>query len=217
MKVVRVSLVAVVVVCLMACGGSARTAPQKPVTAESVALQQGDVSNMQRCDGSGDIDVVLQAERAMNPTAYNENAPAWVRWKRQGATDAYFAVFGRTAADCAAISSAGSGAPAGGLEVGLVVKFKDEKIAENAYRRDPTLLGLGPKDILFIRLAGGVVTTGVDIGLGPESKIGSGTVAGSKYYFAFWQNKEFDADFMGYNVATTDADAAVRAMNGRIH
>lgn len=217
MKTTPALLVMAVVLCCMACSSPSATIQQKQVTAESVALQQGDVSGMQRCDGSGDIDVVLQTDRAMNPTAYNENAPTWMKLKGQGAIDAYFAVFGRTAADCAAISGGGSGAPTGGLVVGLVVKFKDEKAAERIYLRDSTLFGLGPKDILFIRLAGGIVTTGVDIGLGPESKIGSGTVAGSKYYFAFWQNKEFDADFMGYNVATTDADAAVRAMNGRIH
>lgn len=201
----------------MGCSGPQRAAHPSIITAETVALQQGDVSGMQRCDGSGDIDVVLQDEKTRNPTAYDVNAPEWTLWKRQGATDAYFAAFGRTAADCAAVSGAGSGAATGGLVAGLVVKFKDAKIAAASYRGGATLFGLGPKDILFIQLTGGRVTTGSDTGLGPQSRVGSGTVAGSTYYFAFWQNKDFDADFMGYNVATTDADAAVRDINGRIH
>ncbi len=217
MKVPRVLLGLALVAAIMSCSGPQRAAQPLTVTAETVALQQGDVSGMQRCDGSGDIDVVLQDERATNPTAYDMNAPEWTRWKRQGAIDAYFAVFGRTAADCAAVSGAGSGAATGGLVAGLVVKFKDAAIAAESYRGGQTLFGLGPKDILFIQLAGGRVTTGSDTGLGPQSRVGSGTVAGSTYYFAFWQNKDFDADFMGYNVATTDADAAVRDINGRIH
>lgn len=213
----RVLLCLALVVAAMGCSGPQRAAHPPAVTPETVALKQGDVAGMQRCRVSGDIDVVLQDEKLNNPSAYDVNAPEWTRFKRQGAVDAYFAVFGRTLVDCAAVSGAGSGAATGGLMAGLVVKFKDAAIAAQSYRGGPTLFGLGPKDILFIQLAGGIVTTGSDTGLGPQSRVGSGTVAGSTYYFAFWQNKNFDADFMGYNVTTTAADAAVRDINGRIH
>ncbi len=216
MQISRVLLVLALVVSAVGCSGPARPTHQASVTAESVALQQGDVSGMQRCDASGDIDTVLQNEKAIDPTAYHENVVVWTRWKRQGATEAYFAVYGRTPRDCAAMSVAGPGAPSGGLVAGLVVKFKNEAIAARGYKANATLLGFGPKDILFIRLAGGIVTAGTDTGLGPQSSVGIGTVAGSTYYFAFWQKKDFDADFMGFDVPTTDADAAVHDMNDRI-
>ena len=216
MQMSRVLLGLAVVVSAIGCSGPVRATHQETVTAENVALQQGDVSGMQRCDGSGDIDTVLQNQKSKDPIAYHENAAVWTRWKRQGATEAYLAVYGRTLRDCAAMEVLGSGAPTGGLVVGLAVKFKDEAIAARSYKADATLLGFGPQDIRFIRLAGGSVTTGSDTGLGPQSRVGSGTVAGSTYYFAFWQNKDFDADFMGYDIPTTDADTAVRDMNGRI-
>lgn len=217
MKVTRVMLGLALVVTAVGCSAPARATHHETVTAQSVALQQGDVSGMQRCDGSGDIDTVLQNQKSKNPTAYLENAAVWTRSKKQGATDAYLAIYGRTPRDCAAMSALGSGAPTGGVVVGLVIKFKDEAIAARGYSAGATLFGLGPQDIRFISLAGGSVTTGLDTGLGTQSRVGRGTVAGSTYYFAFWQNKDFDVDFMGYDVATIDADAAVRDMNGRIH
>jgi len=216
MKIARALLGLAVLVAAVACNGSSTATHQETVTAESVALQQGDVSGMQRCDGSGDIDTVLLSQKSKDPYAYAENAAVWNRWKRAGATEAYLAVYGRTGRDCAAMTSAGPGAPTGGLVVGLVVKYRDAAVAATGFRATSTLLGFGPKDLLFIRLAGGSVVTGSDTGLGPQSRVGSGTVAGSIYYFAFWQNKDFDADVMGYNVATTDASAAVMDMNGRI-
>jgi hypothetical protein len=216
MKIARALLGVTVVATAIACGGSATATRQDAVTAESVALQQGDVSGMQRCAGSGDIDTVLLSQKSKDPFAYAENAAVWNRWKRAGAKEAYLAVYGRTGRDCAAMTSAGPGAPTGGLVVGLVVKYKDAAVAESGFKATSTLLGFGPKDLLFIRLAGGSVVTGSVTGLGPQSRVGSGTVAGSTYYFAFWQNKDFDADFMGYNVAATDANTAVMDMNGRI-
>ena len=101
--------------------------------------------------------------------------------------------------------------------VGLVVKFKDEAIAARSYRSESTLFGFGQKDITFIRLAGGQITTGPETGLGPDSSIGSGIVAGARYYFALWQNKSFESDLLAYNMASADADLAVKSMNQRIH
>jgi len=77
--------------------------------------------------------------------------------------------------------------------------------------------GFGQKDITFIRLAGGQITTGPETGLGPDSSIGSGIVAGARYYFALWQNKSFESDLLAYNMASADADLAVKSMNQRIH
>lgn len=195
-------------------GGVAQ--PRPPLTPQMVALQQGDVAGMLRCAGSGDVVALLADEKANNPEEYQVNLTEWTQWRRQGATDAYVAILGRTYADCATLSGAGTGTPPGELMVGLVVKFKDEAIAARNFRSGSTLFGFGPKDITFIRLAGGQITTGAETGLGPDSSVGSGTVVGARYYFALWQNKSFESDLLAYNAASADADLAVKSMNQRI-
>jgi hypothetical protein len=206
----------VMVLATVACQSPALTAKGKPVTVESIALRPGDVSGLQRCSGSGDLESVLQDEKVHNPMAYNLNATEWAQLKRRGASDAYFAVYGRTANDCDALSVSGSGAPSGGLMAALVVKFKSEAIATRTYGSDSTILGFGPSDIAFIARVGGSVKTGSDTGLGPRSVIGSGSVDGASYYFAFWQNKVFDSFLIGYDVASADARRAATNMNHRI-
>jgi hypothetical protein len=206
-----------IVLTAVGCQPSALIAKEKPVTVQSIAPQPGDVSGLQRCSGSGDVDAVLQDEKSNNPMAYDLNATEWEQWKTLGASDAYFAVYGRTAIDCQALSISGTGAPTGGLMAALIVKFKSEAIAARTYGTNTTLLGFGPRDITFIRLAGGSVTIGPDTGLGPRSVIGSGSVAGSTYYFAFWQNKVFDSFLGAYDVASADVRGAANNVNHRIH
>jgi hypothetical protein len=191
-------------------------APGKAATPQSVVLQPGDVPGMQRCATTGDVNTVLKEEKSEGSLAYAMNATEWEQWQRQGATDAYFAVYGATAADCAAVSAAGTGAPRGALMVGLVVEFRTAALAANNYQRASTLMGLGPQDIRFIELANGTTTFGTATGLGPQSIIGSGRVAGTNYFVALWQNKRFESDFIGYAVADSDADRAVLSMNRRI-
>jgi hypothetical protein len=187
-----------------------------PATPQSVTLQPGDVPGMQRCDTSGDVTAVLKQEKAQQSLGYDLHATEWEQWKQQGAVDAYFAVYGRTAADCAAASGTTTGAPTGGLMVGLVVQFKDTKGAARNFGRDSTLMGLGPKDIRFIELAGGTTTFGSATGLGADSVVGSAVVAGSDYFVAEWQNGRFESDFMGYDTGFTAPANAVIAMNKRI-
>jgi hypothetical protein len=191
-------------------------APGKAATPQSVVLQPGDVPGMQRCATTGDVNTVLKQEKSEGSLDYPMNATEWEQWQRQGATDAYFAVYGATAADCAAVSAAGTGAPRGALMVGLVVEFRTVALAANNYQRASTLMGLGPQDIRFIELANGTTTFGTATGLGPQSIIGSGRVAGTNYFVALWQNKRFESDFIGYAVADSDADRAVLSMNRRI-
>lgn len=206
-----------IVLTVVGCQPSALTAKEKPVTAQSVAPQPGDVSGLQSCRGSGDVEAVLRDEKSNNPQAYDLNATEWEQWKSLGARDAYFAVYGRTASDCDALSIAGTGAPSGGLIAALIVKFKSEAIAQRTFGANSTLFGFGPRDIEFIKLVGGSFTTGSDTGLGPRSVIGSGSVAGSTYYFAFWQNKAFDSYLGAYDVASADARGAANNVNHRIH
>jgi len=205
------------VLMLAGCQGPQSVAQKKPATAQSVTLQAKDVPSMQRGDASGDLDTVLQREKSSDPKSYDINYYQWGLWKREGATEGYLAVYGASTPDCAALSSRSSGAPTGGLVLGLVIKFKNAATAARIYAADAEFLGFGPTDLSFIRSTGGMVTTGPDTGLGAQSAVGSATVPGASYYFAFWQNKSFASDFLAYNVASTDAAKAVQDMNGRIN
>ena len=196
--------------------GCQQAAQPKHVSAQSIALQPGDVSDLQRCDGSGDLQTVLREERSSNPIGYSQNATEWEQWKTQGAIEAYFAAYGRTSADCNSLTTLGAGAPSGGLMAALVVKFKDPAVAARTYRAGSTLLGFGPKDITFIRFVGGGVLTGAVTGLGPQSVIGSGSVADTTYYFAFWQNKMVDSFFIAYDLPAAEAEGATKRVNQRI-
>jgi hypothetical protein len=215
MKRALLLAVAVVVATVGCQSPLARTTP-KAATPQSVALQPADLPGMHRCAVTGAVASVLTDEKNSGSPAYDMNATEWEQWKRQGAVDAYFAVYGRTAADCAAASDSSTGAPQGGLIVGLVVQFRDTNGAAQNYQRDSTLMGLGPRDIRFIELAGGKTTFGAATGLGEDSAIGSAQVAGADYFVARWQNLRFQTELIGYDMAYDDADHAAMDMNQRI-
>jgi hypothetical protein len=210
-----ISLFAVVMM-LAACQAPLGRSTPKSVTPQTIVLQPGDVPLMQRCDVSGDMTAVLDQEKARQSPAYDMHATEWEQWKQQGAVDAYFVVYGQSAADCAAASDSSTGAPQGRLMVGLVVQFRDTKGAARNFARDSTLMGLGPRDIRFIELAGGTTTFGSATGLGDESVIGSAVVAGADYFVADWQSRRFQSEFIGYNTEFADGDTAVKDMNRRI-
>lgn len=205
-----------VAMALAACQTSPAATVAKSATPQSIALQPNDVPDMQRCAVSGDVASVLKQEKAQSSPSYDRNATEWEQWKRQGATDAYFAVFGRTASDCAAASNASTGAPTGGLMVALVVEFRDTNGAARNFQRDSTLMGLGPGNIRFIQLAGGTTTYGQATGLGEDSAIGNAVVGGANYFVAMWQSKSFQSEFISYDLNVGDADTAVLAVNQRI-
>src|SRR5260370_1899474 len=139
-------------VAVLALAGCAPAAHAKPVSAQSIALQPGDVAGLKGCDAGGDMQTVLTKEKSIDTFLYDQNATEWEQWKTQGATEAYFAVYGRTAADCAVFSASGNGAPHGGLMTGLVVKFKDTSASARNYRPASPLLRLGPRDTKLIQL-----------------------------------------------------------------
>ena len=216
MKCGRLLVWLAVAMTLVACQAPLSRATPTPPTPQSIILQPTDLPGMHRCDTSGEVTAVLDDEKNRRSPAYDINATEWEQWKRQGAVGAYFAVYGRTAADCLAASDSSTGAPQGGLVVGLVVQFRDTDGAAINYERDSTLMGLGPKDIRFIELAGGVTTFGAATGLGKESAVGSAHIAGADYFVARWQSRSFQSAFMGYDMAYADADNAVMDMNRRI-
>src|SRR6202158_2509442 len=128
-------------VALLALAGCTPAAPAKPVSAQSIALQPGDVAGLRGCDAGGHMQTVLRKEKSIDTLLYDQNSTEWEQWKTQGATEAYFAVYGRTAADCAVFSATGNGAPHGGLMAGLVVEFKDTSSLARNYRLTAALLG----------------------------------------------------------------------------
>lgn len=205
-----------VVVLLTACQAPVIHPMAKAVTPQSIVPQPGDLPRMQRCGVSGDVTSVLQDEKNRRSPAYDVNATEWEQWRQQGATDAYFAVYGQSAADCAAASDSSTGAPSGGLMVGLVVQFRDTRGAVANFQRESSLLGLGPRDIRFIELAGGTTTFGTATGLGTASVVGKAEVAGANYFVAMWQRSRYQSEFIGYDMAYADADSAVLDMNRRI-
>ena len=205
-----------IVLLIAACQAPFGRSTPKAVTPQSIALQPGDVPGMHRCEVSGDVATVLDGEKTHRSPAYDVNATEWEQWKRQGAVDAYFVVYGQSIADCAAASDSSTGAPRGSLMVGLVVQFRDSNGAARNFTRDSTLMGLGPRDIRFIELAGGTTTLGAQTGLGDKSVIGSAVVAGADYFVAEWQSRRFQTEFIGYNTVFADGDNAVLDMNRRI-
>jgi hypothetical protein len=214
--VTRRSLWLAAVILLAACQSPLAHAAPRAITPQTISVQPGDVPGMQRCATSGPVTTVLSHEKTNGSPSYSMNATEWEQWKQQGAVDAYLAVYGRTDADCAAASDSTTGAPQGGLIVGLVVQFADTNGAARNYQRDSALMGLGPRDILFIELAGGKTTFGSATGLGTDSAIGSAQVAGAAYFVARWHNRRFQSEFIGYDMAFADADQAVMDMNRRI-
>src|SRR5260370_34070065 len=147
-------------VAVLALAGCAPAAHAKPVSAQSIALQPGDVAGLKGCDAGGDMQTVLTKEKSIDTFLYDQNATEWEQWKTQGATEAYFAVYGRTAADCAVFSASGNGAPHGGLMAGVVVKFKDTSASARNCRLASPLLGFGPRDIQLLNPGRGRSTTG---------------------------------------------------------
>lgn len=193
-----------------------RPASSSSPSPKSLAIQPADLPGMHACATSGDVVTVIKKQRQQGTPGYDHNATEWAQWKQQGAVDAYLAVYGRTAADCVAASSSTAGAPQGQLMVELVVQFQDSKGAARNFQRDTTLMGMGPKDIRFIELAGGKTTFGPATGLGKTSVIGSADVAGANYFVAEWQNGRYQSESIGYDMAFADADAAVMETNSRI-
>ena len=212
----RAGLCLAAAVLLAACQSPLPHPMAKPVPPQNIVLQPGDLPGMHRCAVSGDVTAVLQDEKSQRSPAYDVNATEWEQWKQQGAVDAYFAVYGQSAADCAAASDSSTGAPPGGLMVGLVVQFHDTRKAMANFQRESSLLGLGPRDIRFIELAGGTTTFGSATGLGTASVVGSAKVAGANYFVAMWQKSRYQSEFIGYDMAFADADSAVLDMNRRI-
>src|SRR5258708_29487368 len=96
-------------VAVLALAGCATAGHAKPASAQSIALQPGDVAGLKGCDTGGDMQTVLSKEKSIDRFLYDQNATEWEQWKTQGATEAYFAVYAPTGPACEALSAMGNG------------------------------------------------------------------------------------------------------------
>ena len=199
-----VPLLLVAVLALVACGGS--NAPTGP-TAASVAAQPGDLpKGMTQCDLTGDINSFATKEQTPDPQAAKTISDDWQQAKKDGATEAYAALYTDSKAHCNAIKGSGVdlGAATYKLVVNFVVEYKDETSAVAVYKGQQSILGFNPNEL---RTGSGGVVEGTQTGL-TENSIALTQPAGNQlFYIAIWQNHMFVVILAILNV---DANAAKR-------
>jgi hypothetical protein len=201
------------VLAAVACGGS--STPSGP-TASSVAAQPGDMpKGMTQCDLTGDIQSFISKEQAPDPQAAKTISDDWQQAKKDGATDAFGALYTDSRAHCDAIKGSGAdlGAATYKLVVNFVVQYKDEKSAVAVYKGQQPILGFNPSDL---RTGGGGVVEGTKTGL-TENSIALTQPAGNQlFYVAIWQNKKFVVILAILNVDANAAKNVAVRENGRI-
>jgi hypothetical protein len=199
---------------VVACGGS-QAAPEGPTTA-GVAARPGDLpSGMARCDLTGDINSFISQEQTADPNASKTTAADWQTAKKNGATDAYVAVYSDSSQHCSAIkgSSADLSAATYKLLVNFVIQFKDEKSAVTAYKSDNTIFGFSAS---VLRAGGNSALEGTATGLSANSIALSRPVGNQTFYIAEWQNKRYMVILAILNVDPAASKNVATAVNGRI-
>ena len=206
-------LLLVAVVALVACGGSnASTVP----TAASVAAQSGDLpKGMTQCDLTGDIESFVSKEKTPDPQAAKSISDDWQQAKKDGATDAYAALYTDSKAHCDAIKGSGAdlGAAAYKLVVNFVVEYRDEKSAVAVYKGQAPIFGFNPNEL---RTGGGGVVEGTKTGLTQNSIALTQPVGNQLFYIAIWQDKQFVVILAILNVDANAAKNVAVRENSRI-
>jgi hypothetical protein len=184
-----------------------------PASPASVAVQSSDARGLVRCDVSGDINHVLNQEKASNPSAYASTKREWDAAKSAGATAAYLTLYADQKARCAVISNTSS-ADISGLKliVSYVVQFKDQATAVKAY--GGSLFGLNPSQLSNNQLF--PATVGAKTGLGANSIVVTEAAGTTTNYIAEWQNKAFVVVLFVINLDAKAGLAIAKAENSRI-
>ena len=210
-------VVSICVLLLVACGGgsggSGSQQQQQQTSAESVASNSSDFPGLTKCSESGSWDNYLKAEQAKNPSQYTSDKSQWDKLKAGGADDGYVVVYADQTSSCA---NFGSDTPSGKVANVYAVRFKDESTASASFKADSKDFHLSDSDLSSITAAGGKVQQGAATGLGANSIAVELSLAGTAFYIAFWQNKNFEVAMIVYNVAVTDSESAAQKVNGRI-
>lgn len=211
-------VVSACVLLLVACGGGSggsgsQQQQQQQTSAESVASNSSDFPGLTKCPESGSWDSYLKAEQAKDPTQYSSDKSQWDNLKAGGANDGYVAVYADQASSC---GNFGSDTPSGKVANVYAVRFKDESSASASFKADSKDFHLSDSDLSSITAAGGKVQQGTATGLGTNSIAVELSLAGTAFYIAFWQNKNFEVAMIVYNVAVSDSEGAAQKVNGRI-
>jgi hypothetical protein len=196
------------------CGETGGPTGPAPTASQNVALQVGDISGLKRCPQTGTYDRYLEMEQAQDPSGAVDEVAAWTKAKSLGATESYMSEYADNTADCGNFNSVD--APKGRLAFGWAFVFKDSLSATADYKTESTRFNTSPAELAAFRTEGTLVT-GTSTGLGENSLLGIGKVEAFTYYFAVWQNQNFELAFWGFNVAKADGDRAITSINGRVH
>jgi hypothetical protein len=213
---IRRVLLAGVVALATACGGgtgSSATQSAAPPSAKTVAENPSDFPALQKCPESGSYDSYLKQEQSKNPDQYTTDKKTWDDLKAAGANDGYVAVYGASSADCGQFEKSGASGKVANV---IAIRFKDSASASASYKTQAAAFHLSDTDIANLQAAGGTVKQGASTGLGDNSIVVSIDIAGTTFYAALWQNKEFEVAELANNVSLADASAASIKINGRI-
>ena len=210
-------LVAACAVMLAACGGgSGPGGLAGPSSAQTVAQSSNDFPGLQKCPQSGSYDDYLKAEQTANPTQYQSDKTRWDDLKKAGANDSFVAAYGSDNASCGQVGSPAS-APTGKFAEVLAFRFKDSASAAASYKSQGGAFNLSSSAVSSLQAAGGTVKLGAETGLGENSSVITVSVQGVSLYVALWQNREFDAAILVYNLPLPAGAQATTSVNSRIH
>jgi hypothetical protein len=212
----RVTVLAGVLL-LAACGGPSGTGSSgstpKQTSAESVASNSSDFSGLSKCPESGSWDSYLKAEQSKDPNQYTTDKSDWDGLKSAGADDSYVAVYADSSSEC---GNFGTDQPSGKVADIYAVRFKDASSASGNFKTNSKSFHLTEENLQSIKAAGGKVDQGSTTGLGDNSVAVSLAIAGTSFYIAFWQKKNFEVAMITYNIPVADGETAAKKVNDRI-
>ena len=182
-----------------------------------MAVQSKDVpASVTRCDGSGSIDTFLNAIKDKDPTTYQSTKNEWEDAKTHGATSAQVVFFADSKDHCVSVQNSGNGDLGSAtypLVVNFVVKFKDEKTAQDGYSNQ-SIFGFSESTLSSSGGAG--VVKGKDTGLTDNSIALTVAIGSQSFYFAVWQNKAFMVILGVLNIGLDQSKKIASNVNGRI-
>jgi hypothetical protein len=207
MRSSRLIAVGCALVCLglVACDAALVGQPPDP---GPIGLQAGDLpANMPRCPASGPIDGYLHELQTKDRAAYDELQAAWRDLQKAGAAKAAVAVYATQPSACIARLGAGNGSSM----TSLVVAFKDETAALDAYRRG--VLGFAtPSDDQQVD----GMTKGFATGLGDSSWLLERSVQGRSLIVAYCERHGVTAFVIATDTDPLHAKQAAATVVGRI-
>jgi hypothetical protein len=182
-----------------------------------VAVQTKDVSGatVTRCDGSGDIDTFLNAIKTKDPTTYQSTKTQWEDAKSHGATSAQVVFFADSKEHCTTLQNSGNNnlSATYPLLINFVIKFKDEKTAQDGYTNE-SIFGISQST--FTSSGGVGVVKGKDTGLTDNSVALTVAIGSQSVYLAVWQNKAFMVILAVVNIGLDQSKKIATTVNGRI-